>query len=191
MFDFARNPRSAQPVGAENVCARLYDRAFAVRADRGLFDASADFFGVERAENFGDNLVGTADEDFSSLPHFLSENIAVIVESGFPDRRARKLDGFDNRKGGELARPADLPNYFFNRRYALFGFEFVGNRPAGEFIGIPQRFAERTVVQFDDRAVGKNVQTLPARFNLLDCRLHFVRAPAYFKKGKDLEAVAF
>ena len=178
VYEFIDDSRLAVRIGTEEMRAPFLHPAAAGGAHGRLFHGTAVLGVPRRAENLGNDFVGTADEYAGIDLHVFAENIAVIVERGAAHGYARQIDGFQNGRRGQFSRPSDLPHDVAQNGGRFFRFEFIRHRPAGEFIGISQLGAFRNVVEFDDRAVGQNVDVPPLHLDFVDGGKYLFRALA-------------
>ena len=178
-------------VGAEQIRARFAHGAAAVGADGRFFDGHAPLGMGDRPQNFGDDLVGAADEHAGVDFDVLLREVAVVVERRAAHGRARKLHGLHFGKGGELARPPHLPEDVYNGGLRFLRFELIGDRPARELIGIAELLAHALLVDLDDGAVRQNIDLFSLHLDLVDGFLHLVGSFAHFEEGVRLKALLF
>ena len=143
------------------------------------------------AQNFGDDLVGAADEHAGAHFDVLAHEIAVIIQRGAAHGRTCEVDGLHLGEGGEFARPPYLPEDVEDSRFGFLRLELIGDGPAREFVGIAELFPDALLVDLDDGAVRENVNVLALYLYLIDGCLHFVVILAHFEEGIGLEALLF
>ena len=183
------NPRAAVFVGTEYVCAHLPKGRATERADGGFGNIATAFGVLNRAEYLGYDLIGAADKHFTARLYTLAHYIAVVVERSLAHGYAGKLHGLELGKRRKFTRSPDLPAYFAYRGYALLRLEFVGYRPAREFIGTAKHGARGHIVELDNRTVGQNVYVSSANLYLVYGSKHLVLSFAQSAEGKHFKTL--
>ena len=160
---------AACAVHAEQVRAALHQRLAAGRAYRGRLNGRFAGRGLAHAaHDFGDHVVAAANPHLAADGHALALDIAEVVERGALDRHAPDVGGGEVRKGRELACAAQLPGHIQQSGGAFLGGELVGNRPAGELLGVAHGLARFKVAHLDHRAVDEEVQRFALGLDRVD-----------------------
>ena len=141
----------------------------------------------DRAEDFGNDLVGAAHQHARTHLYVLAREIAEVVERRAAHGGPRELDGRDERERRQLSRAAHLPDHAFDRRLRFLRLELVGDRPARELIRIAHQAARRLGIRLDDGAVREHVERFSAHFDLVHRRTHLVKRAAHPEIGKGLK----
>ena len=166
----------------------LHMRA-ANRASRGFLNLLRRRVVRHRAEDFRNHVVAPANEHARTDLDALSLDVVEVIQRCALNRRTREFDGTQVRQRREFARAPDFPSDFLHDRGGLLGGKLVCHRPAREFFGRAELFAQSKIGDFDDHAVDQKIQRTACLFRTVDLALEVFRRVAIANKRADGEAV--
>ena len=133
------------------------------------------------SQYFRDNVVAAPYKHAATFCQFLSFDVVVVVQRCAAYGCSAQFDRSDMRKRRDFARSSDVPLDFFERRGRFFRFEFVGNCPFREFIGIAERFSYCEIVDFYNHSVNEKIEFIAIdRLNFIDDFLYIRRTIQHF-----------
>lgn len=113
-------------------------------------------------QDFWNDFRGFIDNDPITDANILFRNEIFIMKRGTADGAPRKLYGIKDSRRCKDARPAHLDNNIPQRRFRLFGREFIGHGPAGILSRGPEDVLLPYGVDLDDDTVRVIAKALAA-----------------------------
>jgi len=139
----------------------------------------------------GDDFAGLFDEDGVAEVDVFVGDFRLVVEGGAGDGGAADKDGFEFGDGGELSGASDLDGDGAEDGFFLFGEEFEGAGPAGEFGGGAELVVKGDLVDFDNGAIGGVGKVVAVVVELGDGGVEFCGGVDGFEPFGFLESVFF
>ena len=184
---------AAQPVVAEQMGAALLQRRAACRAHSRKDDLPAVLLFRHFAENFRDDVVGTADEDAGAKRKLqvFPLDVANVVERAVLHGDTGQLHRLDLGQGRDFAGTPDVPGHGLQHRGRFFRLKFERHRPTREFIRVAENLAGAHIGNFDDGSVDQVIERSAALHDPLQLAHHLIEAAVVGHERIDFKTVLF